>query len=291
MDNMTAKVSCFARAYHYKNNSIRIFTDDIAEKLLGEDYHQIAKSMSEGIDFFCPGFEGTREEGLRLILDRQLSPSVLGRSVFCESKLAYAIANGYKQYLVFAAGYDTYALRNKDSAIKVYELDYPELLKDKAERIKKANLKASAVNVPCDLADLEWKNELLTVGYDKDKKAFGSLLGISYYLKKVDFEQLVMSISEIMSEGSAICFDYSSVDESAETRKTQMLASEAGEQMKEVYSYKEIGMVLDKHGFKIEEHLDENDMTYRYFREYNQANPMHQMNAPVGVGYVYAVKR
>ena len=291
MDNMTAKVSCFARAYHYKNNSIRIFTDDIAEKLLGEDYHQIAKSMSDGIDFFCPGFEGTREEGLRLILDRQLSPSVLGRSVFCESKLAYAIANGCKQYLVFAAGYDTYALRNKDSATKVYELDYPELLKDKAERIKKANLKASAVNVPCDLADLEWKNELLTVGYDKDKKAFGSLLGISYYLKKVDFEQLVMSISEIMSEGSAICFDYSSVDESAETRKTQMLASEAGEQMKEVYSYKEIGMVLDKHGFKIEEHLDENDMTYRYFREYNQANPMHQMNAPVGVGYVYAVKR
>ena len=98
MDNMTAKVSCFARAYHYKNNSIHIFTDDIAEKLLGEDYHQIAKSMSDGIDFFCPGFEGTREEGLRLILDRQLSPSVLGRSVFCESKLAYAIANGCLSY-------------------------------------------------------------------------------------------------------------------------------------------------------------------------------------------------
>lgn len=98
MDNMTAKVSCFARAYHYNNNSIRIFTDDIAEKLLGEDYNQIAKSMSDGIDFFCPGFEGTREEGLRLILDRQLSPSVLGRSVFCESKLAYAIANGWLSY-------------------------------------------------------------------------------------------------------------------------------------------------------------------------------------------------
>lgn len=99
MDNMTAKVSCFARAYHYyNNNSIHIFTDDIAEKLLGEDYNQIAKSMSDGIDFFCPGFEGTREKGLRLILDRQLSPSVLGRSVFCESKLAYAIANGCLSY-------------------------------------------------------------------------------------------------------------------------------------------------------------------------------------------------
>ena len=204
MDNMTAKVSCFARAYHYNNKSIRIFTDDIAEKLLGEDYNQIAKSMSDGIDFFCPGFEGTREEGLRLILDRQLSPSVLGRSVFCESKLAYAIANGCKQYLVFAAGYDTYALRNKDSATKVYELDYPELLKDKVERIKKANLKASAVNVPCDLADPEWKNELLTFGYEKGSKAFGSLLGISYYLEKRDFEQLLSGVSKVMESESAI---------------------------------------------------------------------------------------
>lgn len=58
-----------------------------------------------------------------------------------------------------------------------------------------------------------WKNKLLFHGYDKDKKAFGSLLGISYYLKEADFEQLIMNISEIMTEGSAICFDYPSVDE------------------------------------------------------------------------------
>ena len=127
MDNMTAKVSCFARAYHYNNNSIRIFTDDIAEKLLGEDYNQIAKSMSDGIDFFCPGFEGTREEGLRLILDRQLSPSVLGRSVFCESKLAYAIANGCKQYgqqVDYMYGEALYKPEmNEGNPIRLYSLD------------------------------------------------------------------------------------------------------------------------------------------------------------------------
>lgn len=127
MDNITAKVSCFARAYHYNNNSIRIFTDDIAEKLLGEDYNQIAKSMSDGIDFFCPGFEGTREEGLRLILDRQLSPSVLGRSVFCESKLAYAIANGCKQYgqqVDYMYGEALYKPEMKEgNPIRLYSLD------------------------------------------------------------------------------------------------------------------------------------------------------------------------
>lgn len=54
--------------------------------------------------------------------------------------------------------------------------------------------------------------ELLINGYEYYENE--SLLGISYYLKEADFEQLIMNISEIMTEGSAICFDYPSVDES-----------------------------------------------------------------------------
>ncbi len=38
-------------------------------------------------------------------------------------------------------------------------------------------------------------------------------------------------INEIMAEGSVICFDYPTVDESSETKKNQMLASGAGKQM------------------------------------------------------------
>ena len=44
MDHMTAKVSCFARAYHHKNNETHIFDDSIAEMLLGEDYEQISQT-------------------------------------------------------------------------------------------------------------------------------------------------------------------------------------------------------------------------------------------------------
>ena len=80
MDNLTAKVSCFARAYHYKNNRVHIFADEVAEKLLGDDYDLVAQSMSQGISFFLPGFQGTQKEGLRLIVEKHLSPSVLGRS-------------------------------------------------------------------------------------------------------------------------------------------------------------------------------------------------------------------
>ena len=195
MDNMTAKVSCFARAYHYKNNSIHIFSDNIAEELLGDDYNQIEKNMADGLDFFCPGFKGTKEEGLRVIVDKQLSPSVLGRSLFCEDKLKACVTNGCRQYVVFAAGYDTFSLRNRDKSLIVFELDCPQIIEDKMERINKARLTSAMIGVPCNLADETWKNKLLSHGYDKDKKAFGSLLGISYYLKEADFEQLIMNIS------------------------------------------------------------------------------------------------
>ena len=65
MDNTTAKVSCFARAYHFENNKTHIFVDSMAKKILGDDFDQIAESMMQGISFFLPGFEGTKEEGAR----------------------------------------------------------------------------------------------------------------------------------------------------------------------------------------------------------------------------------
>ena len=61
MDNTTAKVTCFARAYHFENNNTHIFADSMAARLLGDDYDHIAESMIEGISFFLPGFEGTQE--------------------------------------------------------------------------------------------------------------------------------------------------------------------------------------------------------------------------------------
>ena len=55
MDNMTALVSTFARAYHYKNNHIHIFADPLAEKMLtDEEYAAISENMAQGISYFAP---------------------------------------------------------------------------------------------------------------------------------------------------------------------------------------------------------------------------------------------
>lgn len=291
MDNMTAKVSCFSRAYHNKNNAVHIFADTAAEQLLGEDYGRIAENMTAGLPFFFPEFKGTKEEGLRLIVEKQLAPSVLGRSAYCEDALAKAGKQGCTQYVIFASGYDTFALRNQDAALRVFELDFPELLRDKADRIRKAGLQSDAVFVPCDLAELTWKEQLPAAGFDRSRKSFGSLLGISYYLTKDDFERLLRNISEIMADGSVLCFDYPCVEESRETKTNQALAAAAGEQMQALYAAQEIKSLLERCGFALAEHLHHQEMTERYFAAYNAENPEHLMAAPVGVGYVLAVKR
>ena len=130
----------------------------------------------------------------------------------------------------------------------------------------------------------------MEAGYSQNQKAFGSLLGLCYYLRKEEFERLLTGVNEIMAEGSTICFDYPSADESKETKTNQSLAQGAGEQMKALYSEQEIKELLQKCGFKLKEHLNDHEMTESHFKEYNNANPARQMQAPRGVGYVFAEK-
>ena len=88
------------------------------------------------------------------------------------------------------------------------------------ERINKARLTSAMISVPCNLADETWKNKLLSHGYDKDQKTFGSLLGISYYLEEADFvfdrevgKEMILNgssefIGEMASAISMCAFNY-----------------------------------------------------------------------------------
>ncbi len=290
MDHITAKVSCFARAYHFKNNSRPVFSDWAAEKLLGSEYEQIAEHMAGGIRFFFPEFQGTKEEGLRMIADRQLSPSVLGRSAYCERMLHNELQFGCSQYVIFAAGYDTFAIRNADTRLSVYELDLPEVLEDKKKRIHEAGLDSCAHYVPCDLLKKDWVKELMIKGFDPSERSFCSMLGITYYMNKSAWAELLGEAAVLMTKGSAICFDYPADRGSRVTAVNQELAKGAGETMRAVYSYREMEELLDAAGFLIYEHLDAEEMTQQYFSEYSLFSRDHPMQAPEGVNYIVAAK-
>ena len=291
MENTTAKVSLFARGYHYDNNTVQVFADTAAKKLLGQEYDQIAQSMSQGINFFIPGFNGTADEGLRLIVDNQLSPSVLGRIAFCEKMIENEVKTGCKQIAILASGYDTFAIRNSMSGLSVFELDMPEVVEDKRSKIESAGLQSGAEYVPCDLSDSNWTDKLKDAGFNCNQKSFCSLLGISYYLTKDEFEKLMNVLGKILIGGSGICLDYPSDNGGKEAGINQTLAKGAGEQMKAVYSSAEMEDIFEKCGFILNESLGDREMTEQYFSEYNCCNPDHHMIAPEGVSYIFAIKQ
>ena len=144
--------------------------------------------------------------------------------------------------------------------------------------------KSAVEYIPCDLADAEWKTLLRGAGFKAEDKSFGSLLGLSYYLDSDSFRGLLRSISDLWSEGSAICFDYQTPDGSGETRRNEQLAGAAGESMKAKYTAAEIEKMLADCGFLIYEQLDDEEMTKRYF-----APCRDDMRAPKGVNYILAV--
>ncbi len=300
--SMTALVSAFSRAYHSQNNHVKIFDDSVARSLLSDqEYDQIGKSMAQGIQFFNPGFAGSDADALRWIVDNQLSPSPLGRSAFAEQALKNAVNSGAKQYLILAAGYDSFAYRQPEwaSPLQIFELDHPLMSMEKQTRINGVFEKRpeNLTFLPVDLA-VTGMDESLFAGteFDRTQVSFCSLLGISYYLSKDSFIGLIESISKIICVGSAIVFDYPDqdtyTDKAGERAKRQvMMAGEAGEAMLAGYSYSDMETLLSNFGFIIGEHLEPQEITEQYFAEYNRANPQHMMSAFDNVNYCLAVKK
>lgn len=228
--SMTALVSCFARAYHSKNYRYKIYNDYLAEKILSkEEYDNISDNMKRGIGFFNPSFKGTEDEALRWIVDNQLSPSVLARSAFTQKKLKNEIRLGVKQYLIFASGYDTSAYK-KYKDLSVFEIDKPEMIRDKINRLDKAKIDYENVNyIECDFTSNNWINSIINSKYDLNKRSLCSLLGISYYLTKEEFENMISSISKILCDGSSIVFDFPINFETSSEKINKQLADRAGE--------------------------------------------------------------
>ncbi|WP_026884921.1 class I SAM-dependent methyltransferase [Clostridium akagii] len=301
--SMTALVSAFSRAYHSAQNSEKVFDDYLAKKIFRKDeYEQIASNMSKGISFFNPSFVGTEEEALRWIVNNNLSPTPLGRAAFAEEALENAVrVCGAEQYLIFAAGYDTFAYRQPDWAakIQIFEIDQPATGADKQKRIQSLVVE-KPVNlnyVSVDFTERNWESKIIASSeFNQSKMSFCSLLGLSYYLSKETFSETISTISSIVPKGSTIVFDYPDEDTYAQeagerVKKSIALASAANEKMLASYSYLELERLLSHGSFSIYKHLKPSEITNQYFKKYNQSNSKCPIKAFDNVNYCLAIKK
>lgn len=287
--NMTALVSAFARLYHIKNSNIKIYNDMYAEKIITEDeYYEVSTNMKNGISFFNPNYKGT--DPLKLIVNNNLAPSVLARSIFNEYHLFNEINLGLKQYILLASGYDTSAFK-VNNKLKIFELDKKEMIEDKLNRINNAKLDITNITYIKTDFNNDWISDLTINNYNLNEKTFCSMLGISYYLDKETFKNTIKQLSNIIPKGSTILFDYPNTFETKKEKLNQQLAKGANEEMKSVYSYKDIEKIAEDSNMLIYEHLNHNDIDNTYFYDYNTLNPNDKIIAPIGISYVMLVKQ
>ncbi|HOO33947.1 MAG TPA: class I SAM-dependent methyltransferase [Thermotogota bacterium] len=275
--SLTALMASFSRAYHSKNNSAKIFDDFLAESLLTpEEYEAIAQNLINGADFFGGTSikDFSEAEKLRWIVQTQLAPTPLARACYCEEALLNEIKIGCKQYVMLGAGMDTFAFRHKEllERIKVFELDHPDTQTFKMERIHLAewDLPEGLTVVPVDFNREDFSDHLIRFGYDRTKKTFFSWLGVTYYLSKKNISNMLKTLSEISSEGSALVFDYADENlfDSKIPRVNHMvgMAKGAGEPMQSCFTYTELEKILADSGFLIYEHLSPEEIGERFFR-------------------------
>ncbi|WP_027398907.1 class I SAM-dependent methyltransferase [Anaerovorax odorimutans] len=300
--SMTALISAFSRAYHVENNKFKIFDDRIARLLLtDEEYFQISKSMADGINFFNTDFKGTKDDALRWVVDNQLSPTPLGRAAFAEKALEIAVSINTRQYLVFGAGYDTFAYRQPNWAekIQIFEIDHPATANDKRIRLEEAKIiiPNNVHFIAADFTNEQWETALIqNTTFDDNKISFCSILGVVYYLSRQKFEELITLLSAILPKGSSIVFDYPDENNYTEkagerAKKQALLAGGANEKMLASYSYEDMEKILSEQDFLIYEHLTPLEMTQQYFEDYNHVNPKHLMTGFDNVNYCLAVRR
>jgi len=170
------------------------------------------------------------------------------RSRFAEDTLAVAIGRGVGQYVVLGAGLDSYALRNPEATVTIFEVDDPPLQRWKQERLEE--LAITTPNclrfVPCDFESMSIATALADARFREDQPAVISWLGVTQYLTQSAIDE-TLSWAASLPSGTQIVLTYVVPGKEAETAKA--MHSATGTRFATFYTPGEIESVLLGAGF------------------------------------------
>lgn len=268
-ESMTAVMTAFSKAYYIQNNESTIINDNISRLFFSdEEYEGMINYISGGKSLFPNESEDNK---IKLAINKQFAPIPLARTKFCEDNLSVALQTGTEQYVILASGFDTYAYRNKNKKIKIFEIDKETTIHNKKFRLRRAGIEIpeNVKLIAADLAKDNIKDLLIKNGYDTNKKTYFSCLGILYYLSKNEIEELFDTISELAADGSTVVFDIPDNHlfscNIPRVKNMIAMADKCGEKMKSCFGYTELEKMLEEHNFYIYEFLTADDVQQRYF--------------------------
>ncbi|BAL84493.1 putative methyltransferase [Selenomonas ruminantium subsp. lactilytica TAM6421] len=295
-ESMTAKLCSFARAYHSMLGKNKIFDDYLAYDIIGKDeYDEIGGLLKGQVESEGKlpryGFESLQvfDE-----MDHYFSPIALSRIAFAERALRrFARRRSECQYVICGAGMDTFAFRNTDEAIEVFELDHPDTQAYKLRRIHKLHwdVPRNTHYAAIDFEQDDLGKTLLHSGFRPYESSFFSLLGVSYYLTPEAFREFVRSISLLSSPGSQFVLDFPDdstfkAETGSRVHRLAEITRRLGEPMRHGFSLDEMRGILAEEGFVIRTHESPEDIQRHFF-----ADRTDQQRAMENIHFILAEKR
>ena len=251
----TALGVAIRRAAHQLMDQPPVLDDPIALQLIGSAYPRHMERASHRVA-------------------RDFRAFMAVRSRYVEDKLAEAVQQGTRQYVVLGAGLDTFAYRNRFPSLRVFEVDFPATQEWKKQMLARALIAVPAglTFVPLDFEHHTLAEGLRDAGFDTREPAFFGWLGVIPYLTQQAFRATLDAIGQLPA-GSGVGFDYAIAPERLSQEGRVAFAAlaarvaAAGEPFRLFFTPEEMDSELRRAGFHRTEQLDSEQLNEAYFKD------------------------
>jgi len=232
-----------------------VLDDPIAVPILGEVYRSLLQEAAASIN------------------DRPslaMRAWLVARNRYAEDKLADAVHQGVRQYVLLGAGLDTFAHRNTHPSLHVFEVDHPSTQQWKRELLHSNRLSepANLHFVPVDFECQSLAHQLANNGLDLTAPTVFAWLGVVLYLTYAAFRTTLDFIATF-PEGSGVIMDYALPRHALPPKEYEardLLAARVasvGEPFQLFFTPGEMAAQLT--AFRVVEDLDSAQLNARYF--------------------------
>ncbi|TGB14483.1 class I SAM-dependent methyltransferase [Streptomyces sp. MZ04] len=231
----TALSSARARAVHQVADSPRVFADPLAARII------------DGVDndprpADAPGMPA--EVRLFMALRHRVAEDALRAAVHT------------RQVVILGAGLDTFAYRNGNRALRVFEVDHPATQAWKRRRLAETGIEIpdTVVFCPVDFAEQTAEAGLAAAGFDRHAPAFFLLLGVAPYLTRDALLDTARFVAHLPAPADLV-FDYNQPPATLPPQRRPALAAQAeamakmGEPWRSFFTPAELAGELTDAGF------------------------------------------
>lgn len=205
----TADFAAMMRAAHFLfDHEPKLLEDSLALRLGGlnsaAELEQVVGKIAHDLAARLPGASGEA-------LMRDTRAAIAVRSRIAEDRLQGAIVRGVAQYVVLGAGLDSsaYRLSQELAGARIFEVDFPATQEWKRARLRELEIAEpeSLHFVAIDFEREDLFDRLMAAGFDPDRPAFFSWMGVVWYLSEASFYATLKAVVSV-APGSEIAFEY-----------------------------------------------------------------------------------